>query len=173
LKYFSFFLLILISCQQTATSEIATLPIQDNVVKSNSKKSNSEDNKDYQSIYEKYINASKLNIEQIDGDSLKRQNFTTYLGKIADDKNQLNLFILKQFWTLQMAISRKGHSDLIFMDTLYKKSYIYTFDMPNDLPYLLRGNYLLSKFDSQIDSIYLDNSPPKILCIPNKNCAEY
>jgi hypothetical protein len=69
------------------------------------------------------------------GKSEEAEYFTTYLGHIT--LNEKDCHVFKQFYTIQAAIEKHGHSVIIFMDN--QGASYYDMESPEDLPIDMRN----------------------------------
>ena len=76
------------------------------------------------------INSKNINKEVKSGKSEEAEYITTYLGQIA--LNEKDLHVFKEFYTIQAAIEKHGHSVIIFMDK--QGASYYDMELPEDLP---------------------------------------
>lgn len=76
------------------------------------------------------INPKYINKDVKSGKSEEAEYFTTYLGQIT--LNEKDRHVFKQFYTIQAAIEKHGHSVIIFMDK--QGASYYDMELPEDLP---------------------------------------
>ena len=89
-----------------------------------------------------------INKEFKSGKSEEAEYFTTYLGNIT--LNDRDCHVFKQFYTIQAAIEKHGHSVIIFMD----KQGAFYYDMESqDLPFDVRNG--LFRFKHKNDTLLM------------------
>lgn len=128
------------------------------------------DDNDYS--FKKYIKTELIGKKQvfIDRDSTIFE--TTYLGILNMKEgniqsNAINYHVFAQFYSVQAAISRHGHSRIVFVDASGKTIRIYTLGMPNELPTAISDNALV--FET---GVVRNSSLPELFCIPESGCYE-
>jgi hypothetical protein len=82
------------------------------------------------------INSKRINKEFKSGKSDEAEYFTTYLGQL--NLNKLETHVFKQFYTIQAAIEKHGHSVIILVNK--SGAYYYEMDLPEDLPIDMEKN---------------------------------
>ena len=122
--------------------------------------------------FKKYINDKLVGLKQIEIDQDSTIFETTYLGQLEMKEGgfhskSIAYNVLSQFYSVQAAIKRHGHSRLIFIDEDGKTVRIYTFNMPDELPTAIKHNGLTF---GEINKRYL--SLPDLFCAPNGECYE-
>ena len=122
--------------------------------------------------FKKYINDKLVGLKQIEIDQDSTIFETTYLGQLEMKEGgfhskSIAYNVLSQFYSVQAAIKRHGHSRLIFIDEDGKTVRIYTFNMPDELPTAIKHNGLTF---GKINKQYL--SLPDLFCVPNGECYE-
>ena len=121
----------------------------------------------YDERFDHYIEQELIGEEQIEK-SDNRQNYTTYLGVVKDSDGKDIFHVLSQFYTIQAAISKHGHSRIAFIDMDLRTQRIYEVSMPNELPTSVINQDLV--FEK--GRIKIEKSLPAYLCIPQKGCYE-
>jgi hypothetical protein len=81
------------------------------------------------------INPKNLNKEIQLGNPEDSEYFTTYLGQII--LNDIEFQVFKQFYTIQAAIEKHGHSVIIFVNK--NSAFYYDMEMPENLPVDLKN----------------------------------
>lgn len=81
------------------------------------------------------INSKNINKEVKSGKSQEAEYFTSYLGQIILNGKQNNVF--KQFYTIQAAIEKHGHSVIVFVNK--DGASYYEMEMPENLPIDLKN----------------------------------
>ena len=122
--------------------------------------------------FKKYINDDLLGKKQIEIDQDSTIFETTYLGFVNMKEGNFHsksvtYHVFSQFYSVQAAIVRHGHSILIFVDETGKTIRIYVFNMPEELPTSITNNGLT--FGTQTIR-YL--SLPDSFCITNGECYD-
>lgn len=110
--------------------------------------------------YKMYVDSDKTGKEIISGDSKEIQYFTTYLGEIKFKNPSDNMHVIKQFFTVQAANSKHGHSELMFLDHQLKIKKTYDMEMPDRLPYKIQNNSLLFKLDDKKYEVKIEKNLP-------------
>lgn len=121
--------------------------------------------------FSKYVKKEKINKEIIQTNQAS-ERYTTYLGEIKDTNGETLYDVISQFYTIQAAITRHGHSCIIFLNENKETVKLYDVAMPEDLPVQLQNNELFFKHAGQLNSISLMEPLPKLLCIPEVGCSE-
>ena len=94
------------------------------------------DNKDPKVVYlNTLINPKNINKEVKSGKSEEAEYFTTYLGQITLHEKENHVF--KQFYTIQAAIEKHGHSVIVFANK--DGASYYDMEMPENLPLDLKN----------------------------------
>jgi hypothetical protein len=70
----------------------------------------------------------------------------TFLGLIKDSKGKAVFYVAKEFYTVQVALVRHGHTRIVFFDNQKKMIACYYLGLPEDLPYKLVSNSLFFKY---------------------------
>jgi hypothetical protein len=122
--------------------------------------------------FKKYINDDLVGEKQIEIDQDSTIFETIYLGQLemkegSFHSKSVTYNVLSQYYSVQAAIERHGHSRLIFIDEDGKTVRIYTFNMSDELPTAINHNGLTF---GKINKRYL--SLPDLFCIPNGECFE-
>ena len=128
-----------------------------------------------QDLYEfkKYVDVQMIGKKQIETNQDSTIFETTYLGKLElkeheTESKTIIYNVISQYYSVQAAIERHGHSQIIFLDEQGKTLRIYILDIPEELPTAIKRNGLkFGKTTKQFISL------PDILCIPNGGCYEY
>ena len=125
---------------------------------------------DYQKLDLKpFINKMLLGKEQITGNPKETEYFTRYIGIIEVGK--INYHVLSQFYAVQAAVSKHGHSRIMLLDKNIKIRKIYELSMPDELPSAIRSNELIWIMNNKKYSVNLGAEIPQMICIPNnKGC---
>lgn len=150
------------SCNNGYKSEISK---EEEIVKIDSTKYRQNNISEDPYRFKNYINETKIGttITELTKDSAVYE--TTYLGMINVGNEHLH--VLSQFYVVQAAITRHGHSRILFLynDGKLKKEYI--LDMPEELPTSIKNNRL--KLRDKLFDPFKDELP-EIICIPNGGC---
>ncbi len=122
--------------------------------------------------FKKYLNDDLIGEKQIEIDQDSTLFETIYLGQLdmkegSFHSKSVTYHVLSQFYSVQAAISRHGHSRLIFLDETGQTTRIYVFSMPKELPTSISNNGLT--FGKQTIK-YL--SLPDSFCIPAGECYD-
>ena len=108
------------------------------------------DNKDPKVVYlNTLINHKNINKEVKSGKSEEAEYFTTYLGQIMLNEKENHVF--KQFYTIQAAIEKHGHSVIIFKDN--EGASYFDMELPEDLPIELKNGTF--KFKHKNDTLIM------------------
>lgn len=92
--------------------------------------------KDSKVVYLNTLTKHKnINKEFKSGKPEEAEYYTTYLGQIT--LNEKDCHVFKQFYTIQAAIEKHGHSVIIFMDN--QGASFYDMELPEDLPIDMRN----------------------------------
>ncbi len=123
--------------------------------------------------FKHYVDTDRIGQKQIETDSDSTLFETTYLGKINMKENSVHsanitYHLLSQYYSVQAAIERHGHSRFIFLYESGKTARIYTLDMPEELPIAISDN----KIKFLTGTVRYVSLPP-LFCIPNGSCYEY
>ena len=113
-----------------------------------------------------FVKNDSIGKEQITGNEKHIQFFTKYLGKL-ELPNKNNYYVITQFYTVQAALVKHGHSRIIFLDNDKKTIKIYVLDMRNQLPLSIVRNALIFKFDNKKYKLRIKAELPSMLCLPN------
>lgn len=115
------------------------------------------------------INAELIEKVQVFGNPEEAESFIKYLGEIKIGKEKY--FVLSKFTIIQLAISKRGRSVVLFLDKnkeVIKKNNL---DMPDQLPYKIEENKLVFYFDNKDYIMQLEDSLLGVFCLPNyKGC---
>lgn len=122
--------------------------------------------------FKKYVNVELIGQKQTDTDPDSTIFETTYLGQLdmqteGFDSKLVTYHVIAQFYTVQAAIVRHGHSRIIFADNKGETVRVYILDMPEELPTSITNNALT--FQKQTKR-YL--SLPDLFCVPDGGCYE-
>jgi len=121
--------------------------------------------------FDVYINPSLIGEEQVNGNANKVECFTKYLGELSIVNDKHKYYVISQFYTVQSAISKHGHSRIIILDSNKNVAKIYNLDMPHQLPKKIEANNLIFKFDDEEYKLQFEDEFPKLICLPNnKGC---
>lgn len=88
------------------------------------------------------INPKNLDKETKFGKPEDSEYFTTYLGQIILNNEEFHVF--KQFYTIQAAIEKHGHSVIIFVNK--NSAFYYDMEMPENLPVDLKNGSFRYKY---------------------------
>jgi hypothetical protein len=157
-----FFLFLLCSCN-TENEKLSHLDLVENDVNSNHNSDNKNQEKSEKNEPEvirgslqfklentdsrvKYlktlINPKNLDKETKFGKPEDSEYFTTYLGQII--LNDLEYHLFKQFYIIQAAIEKHGHSVIIFVNK--NSAFYYDMEMPENLPVDLKNGSFRYKY---------------------------
>lgn len=115
--------------------------------------------------FKKFVDPRKVGKKWVDVTEDSTIYETTYLGKIKVGSEYFH--VLSQFYSVQAAIERHGHSRILFLENDGKLKKEYVLDLPEELPTGIKNNRLrLGKelFDEMKDEL------PELICIPNGGC---
>ncbi len=126
----------------------------------------------HDSEFKKFVSSSLVGEKQMEMVEDSSQVETTYLGKLDMKKGDfhstpITYHVLTQFTSVQAAMGKHGHSQLIFTDEDGKVIKIYTFDLPEELPTEIKNNGLIF---GETTMRYV--SLPDLFCLPNGACFE-
>jgi hypothetical protein len=108
---------------------------------------------------------------QIYGNPEEVENFMEYLGKIVIDKKEF--YVISKFSTIQLAISKRGRSSVLFLDMNKEVVKNYDLEMPNCLPVSIKNNQLIFNVKGIEHSLSIDKELSIMLCLPsNLGCYE-
>ena len=115
------------------------------------------------------INAELIEKVQVFGNPEEAESFIKYLGEIKISKEKY--FVLSKFTIIQLAISKRGRSVVLFLDKNKEVIKKYNLDMPDQLPYKIEKNKLVFYFDNKDYTMQLEDSLLGVFCLPNyKGC---
>ena len=161
-------LLLISSCSLNSNEKdkhIEVLPIN------NSLKSEIKDTIRYSGdlLLKRVINAELIEKVQVFGNPEEAESFIKYLGEIKIGKEKY--FVLSKFTIIQLAISKRGRSVVLFLDKNKEVIKKYNLDMPDQLPYKIEKNKLVFYFDNKDYTMQLEDSLLGVFCLPNyKGC---
>lgn len=120
--------------------------------------------------FKRYVNVELIGQKQSEINKDSTIFETTYLGELnmkegSMHSKNVSYDVLSQFYSVQAAIGRHGHSRIIFLDKTGETVRIYILDMPDELPTSITNNGLT--FNAKTIR-YL--SLPDIFCIPDGGC---
>lgn len=114
------------------------------------------------------INPNNINKEVKSGKSNDVEYFTTYLGQIT--LNNEENYVFKQFYTIQAAIEKHGHSVIVFVNK-HCASY-YDMEMPENLPIDLKNESFRYKLNNDTLIMKLEHVSENDLILRNTHKAE-
>lgn len=122
---------------------------------------------EFENPYEfaKYADPAKKNKEVVSGKASETQYFTRYLGTLETGGKKYH--VLTQFYTVQAAIEKHGHSRLIFLDLNKKTVRIYAADNRKQLPQYIQKTGMIFQTAKGKMPLYLRGYLPGMICIPN------
>lgn len=88
------------------------------------------------------IDPNLIGIEVISGRADSIEYFTTYLGSFKNADGD-PFHVVSQFYKVQCAIQKHGHSRLLLLDQLSNVVGWWDVGMPENLPFLLRGSVVV------------------------------
>lgn len=101
------------------------------------------------------------------GKSEESEYFTTYLGQIK--LNEKDCHVFKQFYTIQAAITKHGHSVIIIMDN--QGASYYDMELPEELPIDMRNGSFRFKYKSDTLLMKIEHVSENDLIFTNKNIS--
>lgn len=122
---------------------------------------------EFENPYEfaKYADPAKKNKEVVSGKASETRYFTSYLGTLETGGKKYH--VLTQFYTVQAAIEKHGHSRLIFLDQDKKTIRMYVADERTQLPLSIQKGALIFQTAKGKMPLYLRGFLPGMICIPN------
>ncbi len=171
IKYLIFIFCISSCCINSAQHETTVMLPQDKRIKQPLFKAENKPAATIQEAAEetfdfrKVIQESKIGKKQVSGNSNDIQYFTTYLGEIKPEKEKTVYHAISQFYNVQAAISKHGHSKVIFLDDQKRIAEIYELDMPNQLPISIESNQLVFELNGMTSKLKIEKMP-EMLCLP-------
>jgi len=109
------------------------------------------------------INPKYINKDVKSGKSEEAEYFTTYLGQIT--LNEKDRHVFKQFYTIQAAIEKHGHSVIIFMDK--QGASYYDMELPEDLPIDMKNGSFRFKHKNDTLLMKIEHLSEKDLILRN------
>lgn len=108
---------------------------------------------------------------QVYGNPKEVENFIEYLGMIKVGIKKYH--IISKYSTIQLAISKRGRSSVLFLDENKTEVKSYNLEQPTNLPTSIQDNMLTFNVDGQEKSIVIESELPRMLCLPeNLGCYE-
>lgn len=134
-------------------------------VRTSSESDMETDHSELQKDFKVFVDSSRIGEEQISGHPDTVQTFIRYLGRVTLESKY---HVLTEFRTVQAAISKHGHSRIVFLDEDKITVRIYSVDMPEQLPVELQSNELVFQFNGMFHRLGLSGDLPPLLCLPNE-----
>jgi len=97
-------------------------------------------------------------------------HYRTYLGVLRDLITDEPYYVIRDFWTLELANGLKGHSELVFIRDSNDFVVKYGLEMPEELPLSIEDNTLIFKRDSTEFGWQLASGLSFIFCTPWNHC---
>ena len=121
--------------------------------------------------FSEFVRTDLIGKVQLTGVTETGECFTTYLGTIRLGKKRTLYHVLSQYYEVQAAIVKHGHSRIIALDKNKRTVDIYFIDSQEDLPIGIRNNQLKFLIDKQVHFVSLGDSLPYVFCLPeNRGC---
>ncbi|HMH09177.1 MAG TPA: hypothetical protein VK553_00580 [Candidatus Nitrosopolaris rasttigaisensis] len=130
-----------------------------------------------QSEYSKYIapdsSQHRFYVRHKDGGDEKIH----YLGVVRKQNGDTSYFVFAVFLRVQAAIVMHGHSTVIFLNKKYKEVESYDVNLPENLPFRLKGHYLYFKYQDEVANkkktfkFQIQGKLPEILCYSPTECT--
>lgn len=120
--------------------------------------------------YHSFIDSIKIGIEQGFEDTTSKHK-VIYLGSLKDVGNGEIYHVIRDFWTIQLAMNVKGHSDLIFIRESNHFTAVYDLEIPDDLPFQISENALFFMDQAKLVKWQFKDGLPPCLCPGDKGCA--
>jgi hypothetical protein len=125
--------------------------------------------KDPKVVYLKTLTKlENINKEFKSGKSEEAEYFTTYLGNIT--LNDRDCHVFKQFYTIQAAIEKHGHSVIIFMDK--QGAFYYDMELPEDLPFDVKNDFFRFKHKNDILLMKIEHLSENDLILRNTHNSQ-
>jgi hypothetical protein len=172
MKTKNYFIIVLIcgvifNCTDQKTSEKIVIGKEKNLIKESIKSAQIDSFEiEYQKLdFKPFITKKNIGKEIVTSKSKDAEYFTRYLGTIDLGENKYH--VISQFYTIQAAIVKHGHSRIIFLDSNLKIKKIYNLSMPNELPIAITANELIFNIDNKKYNLNLGKGISSMICIPN------
>ena len=98
----------------------------------------------------------------------------TFLGFIRDDDKKVLYYVIKEFYTVQAAVVRHGHSRILFFGKNKRLASVYIVEGWDLLPYKLSGNCLFFRYKkddkAMVQIVKVGKILPVPLCVKPNDC---
>lgn len=98
------------------------------------------------------------------------EHYRTYLGTLTDLTRNDSYHVIRDFWTIQLAISKRGHSEVIFIRDTNNFVVQYDLEMPEELPVSIFNNTLIFEKDGEKYGWQFQNGLSFQICLPWNVC---
>ena len=128
-----------------------------------------QSNLDNYVIYKNLLSQELIGIEDTSGDETV-MHYRTYLGTLTDLETKEKYHVIRDFWTIQLAISKRGHSELVFIRDSNNFVVKYDLEMPEELPFEIENNTLIFTKDNTQMGWQFQNGLSYNFCTPWNDC---
>jgi hypothetical protein len=130
------------------------------------------ENREMYKLFEPFVSAEFLNIEQVTGNEDSIECFVNYLGTIRDLDLNTEYHVVSQFCTIQAAVTKHGNSKVAFLNRELEYARVYYLESRNQLPISTENNALIFNFSGIKKGLQIKGGLPDMLCIPDSGCYE-
>ncbi|MFT5602998.1 MAG: hypothetical protein ACI9N1_003261 [Flavobacteriales bacterium] len=112
--------------------------------------------------------------EEMVSNNAHMEYFTTYLGVFKLTGTDIEYHVIRQFYTVEMANSKRGESRIIIYDEALEKLWITHFDMPYEMPKAIFLDFWVYEAEGSVtlDFFNWQKSEWIYLCTPISGCEE-
>jgi hypothetical protein len=129
-------------------------------------------NREMFDLYEPFVRPEYLNIQQIHGSADGIQDVVIYLGIIKDLDFPDEFHIVSKYTSITTADSKKGNSQVAFVNIKRKYARVYFLNEQKELPIAIEDNVLIFGYGGIKRGIQISGGLPEMLCVPGSGCYE-